>query len=379
MIASTLVLPTIVTSTLATIIFIGLGFLPRPSRATAIWSAAFAVAMIGAYVWLAQDFVLPAQMRAIGSGLALAPMGLLYSGLRAYRDQRRQFVPLSLAFVVIAPAALLIATELGVYGIAFRSAFCVTSVIAVLTFLELVRLGPQLRDEAIPLLGVSAAFVVFGGITFINGLLVANGDATPAEGLQFLRTINLIGMVVYVVCALVTTLLLTVRSDSMSTAPNRDFDRIARNRLDRARAAGDQWWSLLDIRLDDPDEIRLATSTAAFNAACQKFARDIDSVMPADSDIEPINPTCFVVLLPRPQGGVRDLVTELLERLSGSDDAQPLPIRLSASIGWAPVSVVGHGYDDLVRAASQAAQDAHATGGDRWVRVHGEGAHDGRD
>lgn len=373
MITSTLVMPVIATATLATIISIGLGFLPRPSRATAIWSATFAVAMIGAYVWLAQDFIFPAQLRAVGSGLAVAPMGLLYSGLRAFRGQERQYTPLSLAFVVVAPAVLLIATNLGVYGIAFRVVFCSTAVIAVLTFLELVRLGPQLRDEAIPLMGVSAAFVVFGGITIVNGVFVARGDIPPTESLDFIRTINLIGMVVYIVCALVTTLLLTVHGDSTSATPQHAFERTVRKRLDRARAAGDQWWALLDIRLDDPDDIRLASSTAAFNAACEKFARDIDSVMPADADIEPMNPTCVIVLLPRPHGVARELVTEVLERISSPDDPQPMPLRLSASIGWAPVSAVGYGYDDLVNAAAKAAQDAHANGGDRWVRVHGAG------
>lgn len=372
MITSNLVLPVIVASTLATIIFVALGFLPRPSRATALWSAAFGVAMIGAYVWMAQDLLFPAQLRAVGSGLAVAPMGLLYSGLRAYRGRQKQFVPLSVAFVFAAPAVLLFATETGFYGVAFRVVFCLTAAIAVLTFLELVRLGPRLRDESYPLLSVSAAFVVFGCITLINGVLVALGEETPAEGLTFLRTINLIGMVAYVVCALVTTLLLTVQSDSLSTAPHRGFERTARNRLGRAQAAGDPWWSLLDIRLDDPDDIRMASSTAVFNASCQKFARDIDSVMPADADIEPINPTCFIVLLPRPQGGVRELVTELLERVSSPDEVQPLPVRLSASIGWAPVSTVGYEYDELVDAASEAAQNAYANGGDRWVRVHGD-------
>src|SRR5690606_22052020 len=127
-------MPVIATATLATIIFIGLGFLPRPSRATAFWSAAFAVAMIGAYVYLAQDLVLPSELRAVGTGLAVAPMGLLYSGLRAYREQEKQYAALTLSYVAVAPAVLLVATALDVYGIVFRAVFCLTAVIAVLIF-----------------------------------------------------------------------------------------------------------------------------------------------------------------------------------------------------------------------------------------------------
>ncbi|HTN54899.1 MAG TPA: hypothetical protein VLZ82_01865 [Microbacterium sp.] len=368
MITSTLVMPVIAISTLSTIIFIGLGFLARPSQATATWAAAFAAAMVGSYVWLAQDFAYPAELRAVGSGLAVASMPLLWSGLRAFRDQRRRFIPLSVALMALTPAALLVSTHLGVYGVAFRVAFSIMAIFAVLTVVELVRLGPQRREETIPLIGVSVAFVVFAAITIINGSLVAGGHVASDDSLQFIRSINLIGMSVYLVCTLVTLLLLTHRSDAPGVSPHGAFERIASNRLSRARAAGDQWWSLLDIRLDDADDIRLATSAAAFDGVCERFARDLDSVLPADADIERMNPTCFVVLLPRPNGSIRELLTELLERVSTPDDA-PTPVRLSASAGWAGVSVVGYDFEALVTAASQAAQTAQADGGDRWVRV----------
>ncbi|WP_193598133.1 hypothetical protein [Microbacterium sp. YJN-G] len=373
MITSTLAMPLIALSTLATIIFIGLGFLPRPSRATALWSAAFAVAMVGSYVWLAQGFTpFPQQLRALGSALTIAPMPLIWSGLRAYRGLRRQYVALSVAVVVILPAFLLTAVALGIYPISFRIAFASLAVFAVLIFLDLMKLGPQLRDEALPLIGVSAAYVVFSAITIINAAFQASGEIQPADSLQFIRTLNLIGVNVYITCALITLLLLTTRS-GVNPSPHRDFERIVRNRLNRAQAAEDQWWALLDIRLDDPDEIRLATSASAFNAVSEKFARDIDSVFPADADIERMNASRFLVLVPRPQGGVRDLVTELLERVSAPLGAQPMQLRLSASIGWAPVSVAGYGFDELVNSAAQAALTASAKGGDRWERIRGSG------
>lgn len=368
MITSSLIMPVIAISTVATIIYIGLGFLPRPSRTAVYWSASFAIAMIGSYVWLAQDFVYPDQLRALGTALTIAPMPLLWSGLRAYRGLDRQFPALSISYLVIAPAFLLASTYFGFYGIAFRVVFCSAAVFAVLVILELMRLGPRLRDEALPLMAVSAVFIVFTAVVLINGALVSNGSVSSSDGIAFVRSFNLIGMTVYLVCALVTTLLLTTRTES-GPAPNRYFERTARRRLERARASEDQWWAMLDIRLDDPDDIRLSSTTAAFIAVTQKFARDIDTVFPADADIEQIKPDCFMVLLPRPQGSVRELLTELLERVSAPDDTLSSPLRLSASIGWAPVSAAGYDFDVLAAAASAAAEQAQTSGGDRWERV----------
>jgi GGDEF domain-containing protein len=328
--------------------------------------------MIGSYVWLAQDFVFPEQMRAIGSALTIGPMPLLWSGLRAYRGKQRTFVPLSIAVLVAAPLFLTFGIMASFYGIAFRIVFCSAAVFALLIFLELTRLGPQLRDEALPLMGVSALFVVFAVITLINGILVAGGSISPSDALDFLRTLNMIGMTVYIVCALVTMLLLTVRDGEHDRSPYRAFEQTARTRLERAQASADPWWSVLDIRLDDPDDIRRASSTAAFNMVAAKFARDIDSVLPADADIERIKPDCFLILVPRPTGAIRDLLTELLERISAPEPGQPFPVRLSASAGWASVTAAGYNFDVLVQAASEAAVTAHKDGGDRWERVRGE-------
>ncbi|MDT0156389.1 hypothetical protein Q9R19_02000 [Microbacterium sp. ARD32] len=373
MITTTLAIPMIAISTLATIIFIGLGFLPRPSRATALWAAAFALAMIGSYVWLAQDYGFPSRLRALGSALMVAPMPLVWSGLRVYRGLRRSFLPLSFAVLVAVPAILLAANALGVYTIAFRVVFVAMAVFAALIIVDLLRLGPQLRDEAMPLLGVSAAYVLLAGIILINGVVQATGGITPDDSLDLIRNLNMIGVDIYVTCTLVTTLLLTTRSGDASSAPDRSFERTARARLARAQAAGDEWWVLLDIRLDDPDQIRLASSTAAFNAVCEKFAQDIDGVLPADADIERLSPTRFAVLLPRSQGGVRELLTELLERVTTSDaPSLTLSLRPSASIGWASVAAVGYEYDDLAAAAADAADTAFRNGGDRWERTRGD-------
>lgn len=372
MITTSLAIPMIGVSSLAMILFVGLGFLPRPSRATALWSAAFAVAAIGAYVWLAQNYVHPEELRALGSALVVGPMPLLWSGLRAYRGRQRLFLPLSVVVLVAVPVLLLLAVQLDFYVLAFRAVFVSMSVFAVLIVLELVRLGPQLRDEALPLLAVSGAYVVFAAIAVINGVLQAVSGPQTGDALDFTRNLNMVGVNVYVMCALVSTLLLTIRSSATTSTPHGGFERTTRSRLNRAQAAKDEWWALLDIRLDDPDEIRLASSTAAFNAVCERFAQDVDGVLPADADIERLAPTRFVALVPRSQGGVRELLTELLDRVTKNDTpSTSLPLRPSASIGWAPVAVAGYDYDALLAAAAEAAESASQKGGDRWVRVHG--------
>ncbi|PKI90858.1 hypothetical protein CW368_09350 [Actinomycetales bacterium SN12] len=372
MINSTLMMPVVALTTLATVVYIGLGFLPRPSRATALWSTAFAIAMVGSYVWLAQNHIASEPLRALGSGLTIAPMPLLWSGLRAYRGRERQHLLIGYLFGLLSPIVLLLSSFAGVYGIAFRVVFTATAVFAGLMIVELVGLGPRLRDEALPLLGVSGAFIVFAVIIDVNGMLVMAGLITGSDALNLVRTMNMVGMAVYVVCALITTLLLTIHGDEIATSPRDAFERTVRTRLDRASAADDDLWSLLDIRLDDPDDIRTASSTAEFNAVAQKFARDVDCVLPADADIEQVASTRCLVLVPRSQGGVRELLTELLERIATSEHDRALPIRLTASIGWAPVSAVGYDFDTLVGRAAEAANLAHAEGGDRWERVRAE-------
>lgn len=369
MITSNLVMPLIATTTLATILFIALGFLPHPSRAAALWSAAFSSAMVGSYMWLAYEIWGSTAFRALGAGLAIAPMALIWSGLRARRRARRQFIPLSVAYLILMPAALMMSASSPAYGVAFRVVFATTAVFAALTIVELIRLGTHKRDEAYPLLAACAAFIVFTAVTVVDGVLVARHITANPESLQFLRTINMIGIVVFVICALVTTLLLTVRSKGGHSATRGTFEATVRNRLNRAEAANDPWWSMLDIRLDDPDGIRAASSTAAFNSTSERFAHDVDLALPADADIEQMSATRVIALVPRAQGGLREILSGLLERISTVDERQAVPIRLSASIGWAQVQTAGYGFDELLLAASDAVKTAQANGGDRWERV----------
>ncbi|WP_417508038.1 hypothetical protein [Microbacterium sp.] len=371
MITSAFVMPVIAVTTLGTIISIALGFLPRPSRATVLWASSFVIAMVGSYVWLAYELLDSEQLRAIGSALTITPIALLWAGVRAYRRRDRPYVWVACTFLVVMPLMLLGSTFINVYGIAFRVLFSASAVFAALIVWELAKLGPRLRDEALPLMAVAGVFVVFAVVTVVNGILLAVGEIGNDESLAFIRSLDLLGVTVFTVCGLVTTLLLTIRADETSMAPHGAFESTVRTRLERAREMDEQWWSLLDIRLDDPDEIRTATSTAAFNAVAQRFAKDINAVFPASSDIDQMTATRIIVLVPRSQGGVRELLTELLERVSESDATRPYALRLSASVGWAPVSAAGYDFETLVALAGAAAQSAQTAGGDRWERVRG--------
>ncbi|HCS59946.1 MAG TPA: hypothetical protein DIW46_00895 [Microbacterium sp.] len=369
MITSSLAMPLIATTTLATIIFIALGFMPTPSRAAALWSAAFSSAMVGSYMWLAYELWDLPTFRALGAGLAIAPMALIWSGLRARRRAKRQYVALSVAYLIVMPAVLLASAFTPAYGVTFRVVLAVTAVFAAMTIIELIRLGQQKRDESYPLLGACAAFIIFAVVSIVDGVLVARRITDNPDSLQFLRTINLVGIIVFVICALVTTMLLTARGQRGQRTAHSAFETTVRDRLNRAEAANDPWWSVLDIRLDDPDEIRGASSTAAFNSTSDRFARDVDLALPADADLEQMSATRVIALLPRAQGGVREILADLLERLANVDESQAVPIRLSASIGWAQVQTAGYGFDDLLAAASAAVKVAQANGGDRWERV----------
>ncbi|MGO8608718.1 hypothetical protein ACC848_37735, partial [Rhizobium johnstonii] len=68
----------------------------------------------------------------------------------------------------------------------------------------------------------------------------------------------------------------------------------------------------------------------------------------------------ITVLLPRPEGAVRQILANLLEQVATTES--DLSVRLSASVGWAGVDVVGYDLDALVAEASDAASLARHAG-----------------
>ncbi|BDV29762.1 hypothetical protein [Microbacterium terricola] len=361
-------------TTLCTAVIIGLGFLPRPSRASAIWSLAFAIAMISSYAWVAANAADSAVLRAASAGTELGSTAFVWVGLRARRNASRLYWPVALTFTIGGATLLAATATTDYYAFVFRVVFALGAVFAALIVTELVALGATLRDEALPLALGSAAFLIFAVVGIIDGAiqLINTGTLAARDGLTLLRDLNLMGSIVYLVAALITLLLLT-RLGAVDTAIRHteasSFRAVANDRLQRAETAGDEWWCVLDIRLDDPVDLREASSTAAFLRIAEKFRADVRSALPPDADIEARGDTGFVALLPRPEGAVRQLLSQLLEQVAKGEPDQPIAVRLSASIGWADVDAVGYDLDALLAAAEEANTDAQRAGGDRWERA----------
>lgn len=229
--------------------------------------------------------------------------------------------------------------------------------------------------------------ILLGALVFIGVLMVIGLFYT---GLSVQKAIDLIVLLI-VLGFIGTTMavgalrnrsskrLLRAQSSRIGFALRRVTDQRARNRrlidsldvgIARVGAEG-----LLEVanRIFHPDDIRAASGTAAFSAISESFADDVYATLPADADVERMSPTRFIALVPRSQGGMREILSVLLERVSTLEEHQAIPIRLSASIGCAQATSTGYDLDVLLDAASEAAVVAHAEGGDRWERVRGEG------
>lgn len=359
-------------STLCTVLYIGLGFLPRPSRAAAVWSCAFAGFMLASYAWVAGDALDSAPARAAASGLMFAMTALLWVGLRVRRRAERAHWALAIGTLVALPIALLLTADTAGYLTVVRLALAVSAVFSALVLTELLRLGAHVRDEVLPLALASALVVIFAALSLVHeGVRLGTSPAEPAEEVMALiRELNVIGSLLYVVCATITLLFLTRQRPVDRDSPRDSaFGIIARDRLGRAEAADDRWWSVLVIRLDDPIALREASSTHAFDHIRARFAQEVAATLPAEADLHEREPGEFIALLPRPEGAVRQILARLLERISTTDADAPLTVRLSASVGWASVEVVGYDLDALVTAATAAAERAQSRGGDRWDRV----------
>lgn len=371
MINTELLVAFVAVTTVCTAIYIGLGFLPRPSRTAGIWSAAFTGGMLSAYARAAADMIDSWELRGISSGLMVSMVALFWVGLRVRRGAAAPGWVWAIAFMIAAPVTLGVLGSSDDYVTAVRVVFAVAGVFTVLTVLELSRLSARYRDEIMPFALVSAAFGILAALGLFQEVLRLIGFGTAAGGtLATARDLNLLGSFLYIFCATVTLLLVTRSAGAPRTEPNKvPFSGIAADRLRRAKAAGDRWWSVLVIRLDDPAALREASSTNGFDRLAADFAQIVRSTLPAEADLWARDQAEFVVLLPRPEGAVRQELARLLREIALADPDSPLTIRLSASVGWAAVDAVGYDLDTLIATASDAATRAQDRGGDCWERV----------
>lgn len=352
--------------TVLTALVVGLGTLARPSRATVVWGIAFGLGMLGAYLWLAGQQTDEQVLRAAASALLLWFEPLVWLGLRMHFQRPARLWPVA-AFGVVAVVLLVLTTDTPWYLPSFHLVFLGSAVYGGLVAAELLRGRPAVLDVVLPLALASCGLVVVAIVSAIPALLA--GGAGTDEQLSALRGMNAVGTLVVSTCA-AFTLVLMVRAEPKSGPPADDAGERARRRLRKAEAQHDEAWSLLDIRLDDPADLREASTGPAFAMLVDRFHDDIQEALPAAADAERVDDTRALVIIRGSDEAVRFHLRAVLNRIAGMDeDASGTGIRSSASIGWAPVSVAGFDYDVLRAAAAEAAARARVSGGDQWKRA----------
>lgn len=358
---ATLDLAQVVVATVATIRMIGVGFLHRPSRATAVWSLAFVIVMITAHATMISWSNDATTLRLISMGTLLSAPTLLWSGLRAHRGAPG-YEWLAAVVAVGASLALVASAGTHAYVWAFRLSFGATAVFAALTFVELLRRPERAGGASMPLAAFSLLVAAIAAVSIATGL-AAPGD--PAESLEFLRTVNSLGMLAYIVCALVT--LLFIARENTGAGSGSRFEVVATDRLARAQRAGERSWALVYAHIDDADDLRTVTGDAGFTSIVERLRSDVVEIFPTEADIGWFAPAGVAVLVAQPSTVLRERVRSLLRAFATSGAG--VRVGTSASVGWAGVAEFGYDVETLLAAARGAAERAAEAGGDRWERA----------
>lgn len=351
--------------TVLTAVVIGLATLARPSRATVVWGVAFGIGMLGAYLWLAGHHTGAPVLRAASSALVVIFVPLIWIGVRMHFGRTAPWLPVIVSLIAV-PTALVLTAGTRWYLPVFHAVFLGMAVFAALLAWELLRGQPPARDIVMPLALAACGFVVVAVVSGASALV--SGGVSTEEQLSALRGMNAVGTIVVSTCA-AFTLVLLVRVENRTPGDAGAAER-ARRRLRTAEAQNDSAWSILDVRLDDPADLREASSSAGFRRITERFHADLLESLPATADAERIGDDRAIVLIHGSDEAVRFHLRALLSRISVIDrDAPVSGIRSSASIGWATASTAGFDYDVLVAAASAAAVRAREAGGDQWKRA----------
>lgn len=349
---------------LVTVLVIGLATLARPSPATVAWGIAFGLGMLGTFMWVAAQQMDAPALRASASGVMVGFEALVWLGLRLHLGRRPVWWP-AVAFVVLAPVILATTALTPAFQATFRIVFLIAGVFAALTAYELFRRPSLRRDIALPLALGSCAFVIVAIVGGISALVDTGMSAAVQMGV--LREVNGVGTLLTSICAAFTIVLL-VRADGLGDRGSDDAAARARRRLGKAARQHEPDWSVLDVRLDDPADLREASTSAGFALLVDRFHDDIVESLPASADAERVSDDRSIILIHGSEQAVRSHIRAMLQRISEIEDGGPMPgMRLSASVGWATAGAAGYDYDALVVSASDAAVRAREEGGDRWV------------
>jgi hypothetical protein len=361
----------IVTSMVAVVtvlaaLVLGLATLARPSRATIIWGAAFSLGVLGAYLWLAGHQTDDPVLRAAASGILLGFEPLIWLGLRMHLNRRVPWWP-AVALQLLLPLLLVVMAGTPWYLLTFHLVFIASAVFAGMIAYELLRRQPVALDIVLPLALASGGFVLVALGTGVSALW--NDGASTEAQLSALRGMNAVGTVVVSTCA-AFTLVLMVRAQHPVSGAAEDASRRARRWLRKAEAQSEQVWSILDVRLDDPADLREASTASSFALIARRFHDDIQEALPAAAEAHRVDDTRAIVIIRGGEEAVQHHIRGMLNRISTMQRESSVDgIRASASIGWASVAAVGYDYDVLVAAAGDAAMRARAAGGDRWNRA----------
>lgn len=359
-----------VITTLATMLTIGIAFLVRPGLPTLYWSIAFTLAMLATYGVVAGDVTGIETLRRASLGALMGAPAFLWSGFRAAWGLRPH-VWAGAAMAAVSAFSLAIVGDLAWFTVAYRTVFFAASVFAGLLVLDWARASSRRNDRLLlPLVIVSIAFFVTGVGTLLAGLVY---PPSGGDDFELVRLISSIGMLVYVACALIAVVGTSARDSGLGRAATvstawQQFERTAGDRLARAQKTSEPW-SVVYLGLDDAADIRQTAGAAAFATLSERLEDEVRAAFPAESDVGSPSAGAVVVLVPRPDAVVRDLLRTTLERVTLLDVHGALPIRPTASAGWAPVSVLGYDLDTLVYTGREAARVASGKGGDRWERV----------
>lgn len=357
-------------ATLGTILFVGLAFLARPRRSTLLWSLTFMGIMVACFGYLAATAAESEELRRGSMGLLMGAPALLWSGLRAHRKVRT-YAWISAVVAAASIGALLAVGDSDLFGLAYRVVFFVSSIFGALFLLEWRRI-PERSERVLWPIVISSAVYALTGVAVLIGALFT--PLSTAEAFASTRIFNAIGMLVYMVCALVSLVpLVTPGTQAIeSGAPQRDWDRFvgtARERLERAAARDAGTWSLLRIELDDADDLQAAGGPAIFGRLIREVQSRVVAVFPTDADVAIAPDSAVVVLVSRPEAVIRELVRDVLRHIAVRDPEAPITVTTSASVGWASVATAGYDLDALLTTTAEAAAAARAQGGDRWERV----------
>ena len=354
-------------ATIGTLLSIGVAFLSAPSRATLYWACAYTLCMVAASAGLSGVVNDIHALPGIAFGAATAAPVLLWSGFRARRGAR-PLAWLSLVVGALSISGLIWLHETDLAELTRRTVFFVPAAFAALIFVEWWRM-PRPRPRSTVPLAVSALALAITGSVAMFDLNILPALAGP--GLIFSRMLATIALALFMVCGLIAVVGLSARRGRsrrrlQTSAEWTAFERAATLRLDGAEHSA-QSCSIIHIQLDDADDIRVTSGTAALMRLARRFESEVRAVLPDESEIGVPRQGEVVALVPRPDAVTRELLRDILTRITALEEGnRPQP---SASAGWAQTSTMGYDLSALMYMAREAAMLASEQGGDQWERV----------